>query len=162
MNIDPSSAATPTRTQYLTGSFAKMTRAPFTKPHRLYFGEHLGSFPNQQAAVEAARQLSAGSAPGVVVTSHPAYGGIDFTPDDAYVEDSNFNVYVARDVQGPRITNPVIGWKDFNTVARDYHFGEPKGVLNIKGIRSTELMPELKGAVIIDGDKTVDILTRDS
>jgi hypothetical protein len=35
------------KSQSANGPFADMFRLPFTKPHRLYFGPHVQSFPSQ-------------------------------------------------------------------------------------------------------------------
>ncbi len=149
--------------QGLTGTFATMTRLPFTKPHRLYFGEHQGSFPSQQAAIDAARELSAGDAPGVVVTSHgPWQDEFHFTPDDRFVEDTDFNVYTVLDVTGPRITNPVVGWKPWNTSTQPYHHGTPSGVFGLRTWRSADINPQFQDLLVIDGDETVTVKERRS
>lgn len=142
------------RSAHNYGDFANLVRVPFTKPHRLYVGPFVQSFPSQAAAIEAAHKLSAGKAPAHMVTSFPATLG----STDEYLETSRFNVYQVDDVQGPMIENPVVGWKPWNTVTRLYHDGEPWGVLDINArhVVRDDYQDFRTDLVVVDG-KTIEI-----
>lgn len=154
MNVAAVPAAPTQKYQFTNGEFADARQVPLVfKQHKLYFGDHQGSFASFGDALEAARTMSAGPEPATVVTSHPDFDG-------TYTKESTpFNVYEVLDVEGPRITNPVVGWKPWNTTARPFH-ADDAAMFGYKATRPGSLVPQLQDIVVVDGDVEVPIAPR--